>query len=50
MRSVRIPAPREFRTQGFCSSAGGRTGRHYHKIAEELYFILEGAGEMELRG
>jgi len=28
--------------------AGGRTERHYHKIAEELYFILEGAGEMEL--
>src|SRR3954463_7076962 len=24
--------------------AGGRTERHYHKIAEELYFILEGAG------
>ena len=30
--------------------AGGRTERHYHKIAEELYFILEGAGEMELDG
>ena len=28
--------------------AGGRTERHYHKVAEELYFILEGAGEMEL--
>jgi mannose-6-phosphate isomerase-like protein (cupin superfamily) len=31
-------------------SAGGRTERHYHKIAEELYFILEGAGEIELDG
>src|SRR5215467_10217656 len=30
--------------------AGGRTERHYHKVAEELYFILEGAGEMELDG
>ena len=24
--------------------AGGRTERHYHKVAEEFYFILEGAG------
>jgi mannose-6-phosphate isomerase-like protein (cupin superfamily) len=30
--------------------AGGRTGRHYHKVAEEFYFILEGAGEIELDG
>jgi mannose-6-phosphate isomerase-like protein (cupin superfamily) len=30
--------------------AGGRTQRHYHKVAEELYFILEGAGEIELDG
>ena len=30
--------------------AGGRTKGHYHKIAEEFYFILEGAGEMELGG
>jgi mannose-6-phosphate isomerase-like protein (cupin superfamily) len=29
---------------------GGRTERHYHKIAEELYFIFEGAGEIELDG
>ena len=28
--------------------AGGRTQRHYHKAAEELYFILEGKGEIEL--
>ena len=31
-------------------AAGGRTERHYHKVAEELYFILEGAGEIELDG
>jgi len=30
--------------------AGGRTERHYHKVAEELYFIIEGAGEIELDG
>ena len=24
--------------------ASGMTGPHYHKLAEELYFILEGAG------
>jgi mannose-6-phosphate isomerase-like protein (cupin superfamily) len=30
--------------------ASGMTGRHYHKLAEELYFILEGAGEIELDG
>ena len=31
-------------------AAGGRTERHYHKIAEEFYFVLEGAGEIELDG
>jgi mannose-6-phosphate isomerase-like protein (cupin superfamily) len=31
-------------------SAGSRTERHYHKVAEELYFILEGEGELELDG
>ena len=30
--------------------AGGATQRHYHRIAEEFYFILEGAGEMEIDG
>lgn len=24
--------------------------RHYHKLSEEFYFILEGAGEIELDG
>jgi mannose-6-phosphate isomerase-like protein (cupin superfamily) len=30
--------------------AGARTQRHYHKLSEEFYFILEGAGEMEIDG
>ena len=30
--------------------AGGRTERHDDKVAEELYFILEGVGEIELDG
>jgi len=30
--------------------AGGRTERHYHKVTEESYFMLEGAGEIELDG
>jgi mannose-6-phosphate isomerase-like protein (cupin superfamily) len=29
---------------------GASTQRHYHKISEEFYFILEGSGEMELDG
>ena len=28
--------------------AGARTQRHYHKLSEEFYFILEGTGEMTL--
>ena len=28
--------------------AGGATQRHYHKLSEEFYFILEGAGAMEI--
>ncbi len=30
--------------------AGGATQRHYHRLAEEFYFILEGSGEMDLAG
>jgi mannose-6-phosphate isomerase-like protein (cupin superfamily) len=29
---------------------GGSTERHYHKISEELYFLLEGTGLMEIDG
>ena len=30
--------------------AGSATERHYHRQSEEIYFILEGTGEMELEG
>ncbi len=30
--------------------AGGTTQKHYHKIAEEIYFILEGTALMDLDG
>jgi len=30
--------------------AGTATQRHYHKLSEEFYFILEGWGEMEIDG
>ena len=30
--------------------AGCSTLRHWHKNSEEFYFILEGAGEMEING
>ena len=30
--------------------AGGATERHYHKLSEEFYFILEGAGMVEIDG
>ena len=29
---------------------GGCTERHYHKLSEEIYFILEGRGLMEIDG
>ena len=30
--------------------AGGSTQRHYHKMSEEFYFILEGSGRTEIDG
>lgn len=30
--------------------AGTATQRHYHRLAEEFYFILSGSGEMEVNG
>lgn len=30
--------------------SGTATDRHYHKLSEEFYFILEGAGLMEIDG
>src|SRR5437868_2729278 len=29
---------------------GGVTQRHYHRLSEEFYFILEGTGQMEVDG
>ena len=29
---------------------GGATQRHYHKVSEEFYFVLEGRGVMDLDG
>jgi len=29
---------------------GGETERHYHKVSEELYYLLEGTGLMEIDG
>jgi mannose-6-phosphate isomerase-like protein (cupin superfamily) len=29
---------------------GGATQRHFHKLCEEFYFLLEGEGEMEIDG
>jgi mannose-6-phosphate isomerase-like protein (cupin superfamily) len=30
--------------------AGGATQRHYHRLSEEFYLILEGRGTMEIDG
>jgi mannose-6-phosphate isomerase-like protein (cupin superfamily) len=30
--------------------AGGATDRHYHKLSEEFYYLLEGRGLMEIDG
>ncbi len=30
--------------------AGGSTQRHYHKLSEEFYYILEGSAVMEIDG
>jgi mannose-6-phosphate isomerase-like protein (cupin superfamily) len=30
--------------------AGASTERHYHRAAEEFYFVLSGKGEMEIDG
>ena len=31
-------------------SVGGKTDRHYHKLSEEIYFMLEGEATMEIDG
>ena len=30
--------------------AGGATERHYHRESEEIYYLVEGSGQMELDG
>jgi mannose-6-phosphate isomerase-like protein (cupin superfamily) len=30
--------------------AGGETQRHYHRLSEEFYYLLEGTGVMEING
>ncbi len=30
--------------------AGGATERHYHRLSEEFYFLLDGEGSMEIDG
>lgn len=30
--------------------AGGETERHYHRVSEEFYYLLEGRGKMEIDG
>lgn len=30
--------------------AGGSTIRHVHRVSEEIYYLVEGTGEMELDG
>lgn len=30
--------------------AGAATDRHYHKVSEEFYYVLEGRGLMEVQG
>jgi mannose-6-phosphate isomerase-like protein (cupin superfamily) len=31
-------------------TAGQATERHYHRASEEIYFVLEGEGELEIDG
>lgn len=53
IRSIldRTNAPVEKQSLAEASLPAGRsTDRHYHKISEEFYFILEGTGLMEIDG
>lgn len=51
IRSIldRTNAPVQFQSLAEASlPAGAQTERHYHRLSEEIYFILEGTGEMAL--
>jgi mannose-6-phosphate isomerase-like protein (cupin superfamily) len=53
IRSIldRSNAPVERQSLAEASLAAGlATDRHYHKLSEEFYFLLEGTGSMELDG
>jgi len=53
IRSILDRANAPVRNQSLAEAtvgAGGATQRHYHKLSEEFYFILEGAGTMEIDG
>ena len=53
IRSIldRTNAPVEKQSLAEASLPGGRaTDRHYHKLSEDFYFILEGNGFMEIDG
>ncbi len=53
IRSIldRTNAPVELQSLAEASLPPGRaTQRHYHKVSEEFYFILEGCGVMEIDG
>jgi len=53
IRSIldRTNAPVQNQSLAEASLPGGyATERHYHKLSEEFYFILEGTGTMEIDG
>jgi mannose-6-phosphate isomerase-like protein (cupin superfamily) len=53
IRELLGPATVPARNQSLAEAtlqAGQATERHYHRLAEEIYFILEGTGRMEIDG
>lgn len=53
IRELVGPATGHARNQSLAEAtlaAGQATRRHYHRQSEEIYFILEGRGEMEVDG
>lgn len=53
IRELLGPASVPARNQSLAEAtiaAGQATERHYHAVAEEIYFIVEGNGRMELDG
>jgi len=51
IRELLGPATVPARNQSLAEAtieAGGSTKRHQHRIAEEIYFIVEGEGRMEI--